>query len=450
MKKIVLVALLMMSFSIKAQDTIRVKMTPNEGYKWLMLYKINGAKQQYISNTTIENDEFKLPVAEGNATGIYRIFYDMDNGGYLDFVYNQEPISLSFNPNLPEQTAEFEKSEENKLLQSYFNSILEKQTKVDSVQMVYFDAEDKKSLQKMYTDRLNDLNSMQTYFEKESEGKFANDIINVTKKYNNPEILETVESYLGSLETHFFDNIDFSNKALLNSSVFVDKSIEYVFYINSSEDPETQRKLREKSINEVMSKIGDNVNVKAGVLSSLIYAFAGQEELESVDFLKTGYYNQLPEELQDAKFIADVDRMLSVALGRVAPEITWEEDGKTKKLSELEGAENYLITFWSTSCSHCLEEIPELYKVTKDNEKIKVIAIALEEDKFGFDHHTEMMDKWINVLGLKKWENEIARSYEIHSTPSYFMLDKDKKITAKPEELVDVLKIITPKEKVEE
>jgi hypothetical protein len=30
------------------------------------------------------------------------------------------------------------------------------------------------------------------------------------------------------------------------------------------------------------------------------------------------------------------------------------------------------------------------------------------------------------------------------------MLDKDKKITAKPEELVDVLKIITPKEKVEE
>jgi thiol-disulfide isomerase/thioredoxin len=443
MKKIILVAFLFMSFMVKAQDTIRVKMTPDNGYKWLMLYKINGAKQQYISNATIENNEFKLPITEGSVTGMYRLFYDMENGGYFDFIYNQESISVSFNPNLPEQTAEFKKSVENKLLQSYFNSILEKQTKVDSVQMVYFGALDKKPLQEMYAERLSNLNSMQQYFEKESEGKFANNIIHVTKKYNNPEILETVENYLKTLETHFFDNIDFSNEALMNSSVFVDKVIEYVFYINSSEDPETRRKLREKSINEALSKIGNNVKVKAEVLSSLIYAFAGQEELESVGFLKNGYYNQLPEEFQDAKFIADVDRMLSVALGRVAPEITWKEEGETKKLSELEDSENYIITFWSTTCSHCLEEIPELYKVTKDNEKLKVIAVALEEDKFGFDHHTEMMEKWIHVLGLNKWENEIARSYEVHSTPSYFVLDKDKKIVAKPEELAELLELLS-------
>lgn len=104
-----------------------------------------------------------------------------------------------------------------------------------------------------------------------------------------------------------------------------------------------------------------------------------------------------------------------------------------------EGAEKYIVTFWSTSCSHCLKEIPELYNFTKELYSVKVIAVALEEDKFGFNHHTEMMDKWINVLGLNKWENEIARSYEIHSTPSYFILDKDKKITEKPEQLVELL-----------
>ena len=63
---------------------------------------------------------------------------------------------------------------------------------------------------------------------------------------------------------------------------------------------------------------------------------------------------------------------------------------------------------------------------------------ALEDDKFGFDHHTQDFPNWINVLGLNKWENEIARDYDIHSTPSYFVLDKDKKIIAKPEDLVDV------------
>ena len=44
-KKLV-IALFLVSFSANAQDTLRVKMEPVEGYKWMMLYKINGAKQQ--------------------------------------------------------------------------------------------------------------------------------------------------------------------------------------------------------------------------------------------------------------------------------------------------------------------------------------------------------------------------------------------------------------------
>ena len=61
-KKLV-IALLLVSFSANAQDTLRVKLEPVESYKWMMLYKINGAKQQYISNSTIENEEFVLPIS---------------------------------------------------------------------------------------------------------------------------------------------------------------------------------------------------------------------------------------------------------------------------------------------------------------------------------------------------------------------------------------------------
>ena len=94
--------------------------------------------------------------------------------------------------------------------------------------------------------------------------------------------------------------------------------------------------------------------------------------------------------------------------------------------------------FWSTGCSHCLKEIPKLYEFTKDNEKIHVIAVALENDELGFNHHTQNFEKWTNVLGLEKWENKIARKYEIVSTPTYFVLDADKKIISKPEYFVDV------------
>lgn len=435
-------------FAVNAQDTINVKLEPNSGYTWMMLYKIKGAKQEYISNTTSETNEFKLEVPEGKEAGMYRLMYDMENGGYFDFLYDNKPISITFNPNLPEETAQFDESDNNKLFQSYLNSILEKQTKLDSVQMVYFGSKDEK-LTKLYTERLQSLNAIQEHFEKESEGNLSNDFIKVTRKYNSPMLLATPNDYLEVIEGHFFDYIDFGNEKLANSSILVDKVIEYVFYINGSDDPETHRALKKKSIEEALSKIGDNTIVKSDVLSSLLYTFAGQEKLQMVDFVKSKY-EELPAAQKDSNFLADIDRMISLALGKVAPEISWEEAGKTKTLASLEGAENYLVTFWSTTCSHCLEEIPELYKLTKDNEKLKVIAIALEEDKFGFEHHTEMMDKWINVLGLNKWENEIARRYEIHSTPSYFVLDKDKKIMAKPEHLKDVIEVLNLLNKGEE
>lgn len=437
-----------------AQDTIRVKLEPNNGYKWIMLYKIKGAKQQYISNTESETNEFELVVPEGKKPGMYRLMYDTEHGGYYDFLYDNKPVSITFNPKLPEQTAQFETSENNKLFQSYLNSILDKQSKVDSVQMVYFNTKDAE-LSKLYTKRVESLNAIQDYFEKESEGKLANDFIKVNKKYNSPTLLETPTAYLETIESHFFDYVDFDNENLANSSIFVDKVIEYVFYINGSDDPEIHRTLKKKSIEEALSKIGENSIVKSEVLSSLLYTFAGQEKLQMVDFVKEKY-KLLPEENKNPSFIADIDSMLKLAIGRVAPEITWKEGGKQKSLIDLEGAKNYLVVFWSTSCSHCLKEIPELYKLTKDNKDLKVIAVALEVDEFGFNYHTPTMDKWINILSInkndptKKWEAKLPRSYDIYATPTYFMLDKDKKIIAKPEQLKDLLVVLKSESKVEE
>ena len=440
-KKLV-IALLLVSFSANAQDTLRVKLEPKESYKWMMLYKINGAKQQYISNSTIENEEFVLPIPEKFSPGMYRVFYDMDNAGYLDFLYNKESISVAFNPNLPEQTAHFSNSEENKIHQSYLNAIELQQSKVDSLQMAYFNTEDKKSTKKLYSKKLKELNSLQEYFEKESEGKLAQEFIKVSKKYNNSEPSETAVNYLKVLENHFFDHVDFKNKTLLNSSVFIDKAIEYIFYINGSDDPKTDREIKQTAINQVITKVAENEFVKSEILSSLLYAFAGQEDLEMVGFIKEKHYDLLPTEYQDEKFIHEIDHMLKSVLGSLAPEITWKEGDKTMKLSDLNEDETYLVTFWSTTCSHCLKEIPELYKFTKELEGVKVIAVAIEDDKFGFEHHTLDLPNWTNVLGLGKWENEIARAYDIHSTPSYFVLDKDKKILAKPEQLEDLLTIL--------
>ena len=72
----------------------------------------------------------------------------------------------------------------------------------------------------------------------------------------------------------------------------------------------------------------------------------------------------------------------------------------------------------------------------------KVIAVGLEDEPYDWRNTIHDFPEFINVLGLGKWQNEIGKNYGVRATPSYFILDKDKKITAKPEELEDVFKLI--------
>jgi hypothetical protein len=89
--------------------------------------------------------------------------------------------------------------------------------------------------------------------------------------------------------------------------------------------------------------------------------------------------------------------------------------------------------------------VPKLHSKISSMEKgaYKVIAVGLEDDPFPWRSTIRDFPEFINVLGLGKWQNEIAKNYGVNATPTYIILDKDKKITARPEELDDVLKLLS-------
>ena len=66
----------------------------------------------------------------------------------------------------------------------------------------------------------------------------------------------------------------------------------------------------------------------------------------------------------------------------------------------------------------------------------------MEEKADTWQNYKQRFPNWHHVLGLNKWENKIARTYQINSTPTYFVLDANKKIIANPEKLVDLKKIL--------
>ena len=136
-------------------------------------------------------------------------------------------------------------------------------------------------------------------------------------------------------------------------------------------------------------------------------------------------------------FIKEKLALFTTAIGSIAPNFSWKENNQNFSLSSINEAENYVLVFWSTDCSHCLREIPELHKSLQQKSNIKVIAFAMERNDTGWKKMKGTLSNWHHVLGLNKWENKIARTYNILSTPTYFILDNNDFCTICENTIVD-------------
>ncbi len=441
MFKKLLLLFLLTSFTVQSQTFVKGILSPAQDYSWIVLYQLKGAKQLYISNTTISNGEFKIIFPENASKGMYRLLYDQRTNGIVDFLYNNENVELKFNPLDPSNTVEYLVSDENKIYKEYLIESAIKQQQLDSIQLTFFNLKEensKNSSRNLYEKTRTNYNLFQQQFESNSEGKLANHFIASSNKYYANSLIQTPQEYLNSEKLHYFDFINFKDEELSNSIFMSEKIIDYVFYLNRSDDVEVQNGLYKNAVNEVMLRIDENSTLKSELLTTLLYTFAQIENINLIDFVLNNFYLKLPETLINRTVISEVQDAVKSAVGKIAPDFTYIENGKTKTLSELDIAENYIVVFWSTSCSHCLVEMPQLYELTKEKSNVMVIAFAMEKDDVGFNQHTKKYDKWINVLGLNKWENKIAKNYNITSTPTYFILDKDKKIIYKPNAIENI------------
>src|SRR5690606_17270141 len=130
-------------------------------------------------------------------------------------------------------TIAFQKSEENKLYQEYITIVSSEQYKADSLQVAYLRNNAPKTID-LYKNQLKKIASLQASYLKKTDGKLVNNFVKATNRYNSPTIAKTQQEYLNGIIDHFFDTIDFNNKALYNSTFLVDRITDYVFYMNYS------------------------------------------------------------------------------------------------------------------------------------------------------------------------------------------------------------------------
>ena len=430
-----------------AQNTIKGTFSPAKDYNFALLYKVTPTISDYVSNAELQEDgSFEFKLDSTNTKGMYRLVYAVPQEDYnFDIIYDgKEDIELTFNS---ETGVEFKKSTENKLLASYTNSMSMVTQSIGN----YFSQESKDTtaLKTIFKTQ----RETQENFEKVAKDSRALEFIKANKPYI-PEEVEDVKTYINNLKKHYFDHVNFNNPILQSSNFLEERMLNYVFGMSSDSKDELEN--YKENIDVVYSYMKDAPKEVQRILLFDLWQQMSDLGFESIaNYIAENYLMDVAVALNDQELLHALILCKNISNGNVAPDFDIEIKEKDKlvekKLTQLEGAENYIIVFWSSTCSHCLDEVPQLQTFIKslEKDKVKVVAIGLEDEPYKWKDLTYSYPEFIHVYGEGKWDNEIGDAYGVTSTPTYFILDTDKKIISKPVDF-DALKKYFEKEEKEE
>lgn len=418
---------------VLAQHSVKGSFTPAKDFKFVILYKVTPTSSEYISNVSVnEAGDFEFQLDSTHNAGMYRLVYALpQEENNFDIIYNaREDIEFNYNT---ETGIDFVNSIENKLITSYTTSMGVVSNSIGN----FFRQEstDTLALHNIFVTQ----KQTQQEFEKAAEGTIALNFIKANRPYI-PEEFQDIKTYVQNLRTHFFNAVDFDNEILQSSNFLIERTLNYVFGMASK--GETEIEIYKTNIDDVVMAMASAKDTVKLTLLKIVWQQMADTNIEEVaNYIADTYILDLATTLGDAALVEELNLYKNTSIGAIAPDFDFELElnGKkqTTKLSRYNEAERYLLVFWSSSCGHCLKAMPELYSYieSKDQKHIKAILVGLEDEPFKWRNETFNYPNFIHVLGLGKWNNSIGKAYNVKATPFYYILDKDKKIIAKPYDL---------------
>ncbi|WP_405574099.1 TlpA family protein disulfide reductase [Winogradskyella sp. Asnod2-B02-A] len=426
MKKnlIILFVIPLISFAQSVKGTF----SPPEDFSYAFLYQATPESANYINRGKLDADgNFEIQLDSTVKPGIYKIVYAVPpEENNFDFIYDgKETVAFNFSN---ENGVHFTESEENKLWNSYLKSM----DMVNQTISNYFAKEnsDKKGFNAIF----KTLKDTQTGYEELAKGKLVSSFIRANKPYI-PAEYEDISTYSNNLKQQYLSQVDFSDYLLQSSSFLVDRVTAYV--LNMVENPSND--IYKEHIDDVAAAINSNdLIIKTSLLEMLWKHFSDQKNHEVANYITTNYLLELAKATDNNVLLDMVIAFKNTSIGSKAPNFDITSNGQNTNLHQLEGAEHYLLIFWSSTCGHCLNELPKVKKMIADKPNVKVVAFGLENDTDGWEKEIKNYPDFIHQIGLDKWDNPVVKTYGVSATPMYFLLSTSKIIMAKPYELEDL------------
>ncbi|WP_111684717.1 TlpA family protein disulfide reductase [Winogradskyella tangerina] len=417
-------------FMVNAQS-VKGTFSLDDGYTHAFLYQSTPQGANYINYGKLDDSgKVEIPIDSAAAPGIYKIIYAIPpEENHFDFIYDgKESVAFNFSA---EKGVEFTESEENKLWNSYLHSM----DMVNQTIGNYYakDGKNKDGFQSVF----KVLEERQAAYEASSEGKLVSAFIKANRPYI-PKAYEDVKTYTENLKKHYFSQIDFSNYVLQSSSFLVDRVSAYVFQMVENPTNETYKSL----INDVAAAIKNDDTIKIYLLEVLWQRFVTIQNHEVANFISDEHLFELAEKTNNKVLAEMLTTFKNTSIGTKAPNFEISSTENTTSLHNLEGSEYYLLVFWSSGCSHCLNELPKVKEMVSGMNNLKVVAFGLEDEPTQWSEEIKKYPDFIHNLGLGKWNNPVVKTYGVAATPMYFLLDSSKTIIAKPYEYADLESVL--------
>tara|TARA_Y100001978_G_scaffold68958_1_gene62013 strand:- start:900 stop:2453 length:1554 start_codon:yes stop_codon:yes gene_type:complete len=445
------------------------------------LVKYFGEKLYYADTAIMQNGHIQFD-GKKQVPGIYALW--LPGQKYFDFVYNNEDISME--TTLPDLMGSLKvlKSEENKVFIPYIRFISSHKSQVNQLMNERSILEEGTKAYKdlsIQIDRINkEVKDYQNNLLVKHYGKLAAKVVKMSMEIEVPpppkdangNIIDSNFSF-NYYRSHFWDNVDLTDDALVNNPVFHNKLktyfgermmvqhwdsvLNFAFPFCDALNPESR--MFEYCVGWITSSFGkskimgmDKVYIE---MLNRYYCTKNSKGEHPAFWVSDDKFDELCENLSNKR---------RLTVGSVPPNLILKDttDKNWQDFYSLT-SEYTILYFWDPECGHCKKTTPKLETLYQKKFKDRNVAIFAVGKAIGED-----FDKWKSFIRkndlnffnvavtdeLYKQAQEAPEklvqlypgepgkpttleslnyqnTYDIFSTPKVFVLDKDKKIIAK-------------------
>ena len=450
MRKLVFL-FLALPFSVLGQ-TYSIKTTVRNSTDTVAYLGHHFATQRYLDDTA--------KVVDGKAVfegikklepGIY--FYYTPNN-YFEFLVEDQKFSLEATSPDFVQTMKIKNSPLNEGFYKLQRFTAEMKAKSKPILDSYdsTSTEEEKALIKEQMDVINkQVEEFQDQLKEEYKGTLLAKLITLMQSPRVPEAPEGTEDvklykYL-YYKNHFWDGIDITDPGTLRSPLLDAKINDYLDNVVVQQSD---------SVIKEVDKLLDKAKGNKETFRYLLITLANKYERSPVidfdkvfvhlveDYYLTGKADEWATQETIDKLRNRINMIKPNFIGNPAPELVlWDTLGAEVNIRDIDA--NYLVLyFYDPDCGHCKKKTPELYANYPDlvAKGVEVIGVDISTDEKKWKDFIKKDDLgWINLADLNN-QTYFRYYYDIRSTPTVYILDKDKKIRVKKIDVLDVPVVI--------